>query len=82
MAFNNLTIVLANYGQTGTTWGQGDFNGDGDVDVNDLTIVLANYAQSVGSSLAAVPEPSGVVFLGIAAASLLSHAWRRRTRPG
>ena len=47
---NDLTIVLAHYGQTGMTWAQGEFTGDGTVDINDLTIVLANYGQSAGSS--------------------------------
>ena len=47
---NDLTIVLANYGQTGANWNMGDFNGDGKVDINDLTIVLANYGKSIGSS--------------------------------
>ena len=42
---NDLTIVLANYGQTGMAWSQGAMDGDpsGTVDINDLTIVLANY---------------------------------------
>ena len=47
---NDLTIVLANYGQTGMTWAQGEFTGDGTVDINDLTIVLAHYGQTAGSS--------------------------------
>ena len=64
---NDLTIVLAHYGQTGMTWGQGEFTGDGTVDINDLTIVLANYNKSAGASagMAAVPEPSCLVLLGI-----------------
>ena len=43
---NDLTIVLAHYGQTGTTWAKGEFTGDGTVDINDLTIVLAHYGQT------------------------------------
>ena len=43
---NDLTIVLSHFGQTGMTWGQGEFTGDGTVDVNDLTIVLANFGQA------------------------------------
>ena len=43
---NDLTIVLAHYGQTGTTWSQGEFTGDGTVDINDLTIVLAHYGRA------------------------------------
>ena len=60
MDINDLTIVLAHYGQTGMTWTQGEFTGDGTVDINDLTIVLAHYGQSLGASaggMAAVPEP-------------------------
>ena len=45
---NDLTIVLAHFGQTGMTWSQGEFTGDGTVDINDLTIVLANYNQTAG----------------------------------
>ena len=54
---NDLTIVLAHYGQTGMAWTEGEFTGDGTVDINDLTIVLAHYNQSLGSSagIAAVP---------------------------
>ena len=75
---NDLTIVLANFGQTGMTWSQGEFTGSGTVDINDLTIVLANYNTSVGSSLSAVPEPSCFVLLSIAVISLLALASRKR----
>ena len=47
---NDLTIVLAHYGQTGQSWADGEFTGDGTVDINDLTIVLAHYNQSTASS--------------------------------
>ena len=47
---NDLTVVLANYNQTGMSWSQGEFTGDGTVDINDLTIVLAHYNQSFGAS--------------------------------
>jgi hypothetical protein len=78
---NDLTIVLAHYGQTGTTWSQGEFTGDGTVDINDLTIVLAHYGQSEGTSAAGVaeaPEPASWAML---AAALSAAAWavaRRR----
>ena len=46
---NDLTIVLAHYGQTGENWAKGEFTGDGTVDINDLTIVLANYGKTAGA---------------------------------
>ena len=54
---NDLTIVLANYGQTGMEWSQGEFTGDGTVDINDLTIVLAHYGQTAGASGPALTLP-------------------------
>jgi hypothetical protein len=78
---NDLTIVLANYGQTGMTWSQGEFTGDGTVDINDLTIVLAHYGQSIGASgggIAAVPEPGTLALLATGLVALLACAWRIR----
>jgi hypothetical protein len=78
---NDLTIVLAHYGQTGAAWAQGEFTGDGTVDINDLTIVLAHYGQSAGSAAgatAAVPEPCVPALLAAGLACLLARAWRKR----
>ncbi len=78
---NDLTIVLAHYGQTGMAWTQGEFTGDGTVDINDLTIVLAHYGQSAGAAAAdtaAVPEPSALLLSAAALAGLATYAWRRR----
>ncbi len=80
---NDLTIVLANYGKTATTWSQGEFTGDGTVDINDLTIVLAHYGQSLGAAaggMAAVPEPSTLVLISAAAIGLLGCIWQGRKR--
>jgi hypothetical protein len=80
---NDLTIVLANYNQTGMTWSQGEFTGSGTVDINDLTIVLADYNTGVGASaarLSGVPEPSCLVLLAIGASGLVL-AWRRMAKP-
>ena len=56
---NDLTIVLANYGQAGKTWTQGSIDGDptGTVDINDLTIVLASYNSSVARRAASASAP-------------------------
>jgi hypothetical protein len=79
---NDLTIVLAHYGQTGMSWTTGDFEGDGKVDINDLTIVLSHFGQSQGSSaarVAAAPEPSTWLMIGIGLAAMI---WlRARTIP-
>ncbi len=74
---NDLTIVLSNYGQSGTNWNEGDFTGSGTVDINDLTIVLAHYNQSVSSAgaagLGAVPEPGALALLALGLTGVL--AW-------
>jgi probable HAF family extracellular repeat protein len=81
---NDLTIVLAHFGQSGMTWTEGEFTGSGTVDVNDLTIVLANYgkSQNIGSSAGpptAVPEPAS---LGLLAAAMAAAALLLRRRRG
>ena len=76
---NDLTIVLANYNQTGMTWSQGEFTGSGTVDINDLTIVLANYGQT-SRARASRPCRSRERSLLLAAGlvGLLACAWRKR----
>ena len=81
MDINDLTIVLSNFGQTGMTWSQGEFTGDGTVDINDLTIVLANYGQTIGASAggpSAVPEPGTLALLAAGVIGLLVCAGGRR----
>ncbi len=78
---NDLTIVLAHYGQTGMTWADGEFTGSGTVDINDLTVVLAHYNQSAGASaagMAAVPEPSTIAIAAAALLGLLVCCRRKR----
>ena len=42
-----LQLIMAG---TGKTWAQGDFNGDGVVDVGDLGILAANYGTHSSSA--------------------------------
>ena len=81
---NDLTIVLAHYGQTGMGWSTGEFTGSGTVDINDLTIVLAHYGQSAAApasgGIQAVPEPCGALLLAAALAGLTAYAWRKCKR--
>jgi hypothetical protein len=68
----DLIKLLANYNQSGMTWLQGDFTGDGMVTGADLIKLLANYNQTLPSaeptaesfpasiSLAAAVVPSAV----------------------
>ena len=80
MDTQDLSIVLAKFGQTGLTWSQGEFAGSGTVDINDLTIVLANYGitHGVSSGVSGVPEPSALVLLGVGTLALSGAAWQRR----
>ena len=83
MDINDLTIVLSHYNQTGMTWTEGEFTGDGTVDINDLTIVLANYNKTYGASLGAgnaVPEPTSLILLAVAVMSLLLLISKNRHR--
>ncbi len=75
---NDLTIVLAHFGQTGMTWSQGEFTGGGTVDINDLTIVLSNFSYGVSAAgIKAVPEPSTIALVLTGAACLLAgSAWQ------
>ena len=62
------------------TWRQGDFNGDGKVDVNDLTVVLSQFGSSVGGSagIAPVPEPSTIAIVVAGLLGLLAYGWKHR----
>ena len=75
---NDLTIVLTNYDKTAMAWSQGDFTGSGTVDINDLTIVLANFGTTYGSTgIAAVPEPSSLLLIGLGVVCLVVSTCRR-----
>lgn len=77
----DMGILFTGYGLNGTTWDDGDFTGDGDVDVGDLGVFAANYSwpappPSAGDS---VPEVCSQVML---LATILLTCARRPSRGG
>jgi hypothetical protein len=73
--------VLTNYDQANQSWANGDFNGDGTVNISDLSNVLTNYDKSLGASAAgikAVPEAATLALLAAGLIGLLACGWRKR----
>lgn len=60
--FNDLVVLAQNYGQSGKTFSQGNFNydADGKVDFDDLVILAQNYGASALSLDASIFPASGV----------------------
>jgi hypothetical protein len=77
---DDLASVLVNFGTRGAAHGLGDADADGDVDRLDMTI----WHSTLGGagphhvSSAAVPEPSGCIFVILSASALAWRAARRR----
>ena len=79
-----------NFGQTGKTWGEGDFNGDGMVDTADFKLLNDNVFQSFASLPVAdrailedfaathVPEPGVLGALSLGALCVLARRYRSR----
>ena len=73
---SDVTILAGNW-QKGVgdgltaSWEEGDFNGDGKVDGSDVTILAGNWQYGVEAAASAVPEPSTIVLLLAAVASLM-----------
>ena len=74
-------VVLTNYDQSGKTWAEGDFTGEGDVSIADYAIVLTNYTTSYPSEPpsepSSVPEPTTIVLLAFGAWCLAGRARRK-----
>ena len=76
---SDVTILAGNW-QKGVndgltaSWEEGDFNSDGKVDGSDVTILAGNWQYGVEAAASAVPEPSTIVLLLAAVASLMVNA--------
>ena len=60
--FENLTILLTNFGKSGATWSQGNFR-DATVDIEDLTILLTHFGLSIGAPAVSVGSTGAVTFV-------------------
>ena len=61
-------MLKASFGTTsGATWGQGDFNGDGAIDLQDFGLLKANF----GSGGELIPEPATLSLLALGGLALM-----------
>jgi hypothetical protein len=65
--------LVANFGDTGKKWSQGDFDGvDGKVNTLDFNVLAANFGAAPGATLGSVvPEPASISLMIVAASASL-----------
>ena len=83
----DFNTLAAHFGQSGMSWAQADFTGDGNVNLDDFNALAANFGQSAAAGGptpgdwaalgAAVPEPAALSLPACAALASL----RRPRRP-
>jgi hypothetical protein len=88
---NDFNRLAANFGQTGKSWIDGDFNYDGTVNLQDFNRLAANFGLSAGADgvvdpqdwaalSAAVPEPTALLLLSGVPALAGMRCFPRRQR--
>ena len=78
VAFTDFLMLSNNFGQQVGSYADGDIDCSGKVDFADFLVLSANFGKRSGST-SAVPEPSGLMLLGLGVL-LLKAARRRCTR--
>jgi hypothetical protein len=74
VSFLEAATAVANIGRTDASWSDGDFDGDGVVTVVDAQLAVDAWTPAPPPP-SAVPEPTSLVLVGVAAAGL---AFRRQ----
>ncbi len=69
----DLSILATNWGMTGATWAQGDFDGDGNVGVPDLTILAAYIGYNGVGPAESAPVISGLPDITLAQGTTLNN---------
>ena len=75
VAFADFLILSQNFGQAAADHTTGDIDCSGDVAFADFLVLSQNFGQTVGGAQS-VPEPSGILLLGLA--GLMGGMLRRR----
>lgn len=74
----DLAALARHWGQSGLTWCQGDFTGDGRADVSDLAVIAGGWRRSKSSTT--VPEPASGTLLACGALWIGARVRRARGR--
>ncbi len=78
----DFNILAANFGKTGQTWSQGnyDYSADGTITITDFNVLAANFGKHIEApATMALSTPLGASMIGIANASPLTLSRKEAT---